>query len=61
MTYDEFDQFLTNLYERSKEHSLDGEVSYAYVAGTLEVCLRNAVSDNAYVRDAAISSMKDNI
>lgn len=61
MNYYQFEQFMARLREESKQHSLDGEVSYAYVAGTLESCLRNAVSDNEYVRDAAISFMKESL
>ena len=61
MNYEEFDAFMEELYEESKEHSLDGEVSYAYVTGALSSYLRNAVSDNIHVREAAVKSMKETI
>lgn len=61
MNYSEFDTFMEALYEESKEHSLNGEVSYAYVSGVLSGYLRNAVSDNVHVRDCAIATMKESI
>lgn len=61
MNYYQFEQFLARLRQESKLHSLDGEISYAYVAGCLEGYLRNAVSDNVHVRDAAIASMMETL
>ena len=61
MSHYEFDQFVAKLREESKQHSLDGDVSYAYIAGALESFLRNAVSDNEYVRKAAIDSMMESV
>lgn len=59
MNYEEYTKFMEALQEESK--SLDGEVSYAYIAGVLESYLRNAVSENEYVRKAAIETMKESI
>ena len=61
MNYDEYTKFMEALQEESREHSLDGNVSYPYIAGVLESYLRNAVSENEYVRNAAIETMKESI
>ena len=61
MNYEEYDKFIEALTEESKEYSLDGEVSYSYIAGALQSYLRNAVSENEYVRNAAIQTMKESI
>lgn len=61
MNYDEYSKFIEALYEESKENTITGEVSYAYIAGVLESYLRNAVSKNEHVRNAAIQTMRESV
>ena len=51
MKVEQFDQYLEALEEESRECSLEGEVSYPYVAGVLSSVLRTMLCESDMMKE----------
>lgn len=57
--YKEMDQFVDAICEDSKQHSIDGTVSYPYVVGTLQSLLQGSLDE--YLREVVVEQIKGRI
>mgnify|MGYP001128249634 CR=1 FL=1 len=53
------DKYIETVERESKQHSLDGNISYPYVTGVLMSMLRGALSDNVRMREVIESMIEE--